>query len=167
MLFRKTPPPTVKSFSRVFPSRWILEYYGTLPHCQKQGVAIVHTLQCRRITPSLLSLEAGLSNSLSNAATHELWCVCRIPKDRGGQRLLFRQHLDLATVLGADRRDWIAYKVTQHLCEKLRSSTDLYYLIRCNYKREYPWCAESDDLDDYWSADMTAKAKGLIRLMER
>jgi hypothetical protein len=169
MLSRKAPPSPPQPFQRVFPTRWMLEYCGVLPHCKKQGVEVVHYLQCRRVVhkPPLLPLEEGLSSVVPYTPTHELWCLLRVPKDRGDRRLLFRHYFDLANILGQDRQDWIVFKVTQHLSAKLVASTEFHHLIHCNTSKEYPWCANPDDVADYWSAEIRAKAKALIRLMER
>lgn len=167
MLSRKTSPAPHQPFSRILPSCWILEYRGQLPHCKRQGVAVIHWLQCNRFDPASLPVEEKISIGSSFMPTHEVWCVCTIPKDRGIKRLLFHQYLHLSVVIGQARQDWVTYKVGMHLAAKLNAAVDLHHLIRCDWLKEYPWCAVGGDLDDYWEAETKSKARSLVLLLGR
>jgi hypothetical protein len=112
-----------------------------------------------------MQMETRVSDVAPKGTTHEIWCVCRLTKDHGGNRLLFRRYLDLSKILGDDRQDWVAFKLTQHLHLKLIAANDFQYLIPCESKREYPWCADEDDFAGFWEVEINAKLKGLMALM--
>lgn len=161
MLFRKKKTIAPKLFSRVMPSRWMVEYSGVLPHCDKQNVAMHHHLLCCKVDGKhrQMLLDAGIEILETEHPKYVVWCVCRFRKDHGEVRVLFRRYLDIPAVGGFIDPDWIAFKLTQHLYFKLSTSLEFQYLIPCVSKREYPWCAKEDDFSSYWQTEINVKLK--------
>jgi len=167
MFLLKKRAPRPKPFARVFPSRWIIEYSGTLPHCARQRTQITHQLFCSRLDPKRLLLEEGIEIIGAAGFTHCLWCICRLDKDRGDIRCLFRRYLALSEIKGNDWQDWVAFKVTQHLHIQLLELSDFHFILPCKSRHEYYWCAEEDDFNSYWQTEIETQLKALIKVRRK
>jgi hypothetical protein len=147
---RRSPQPVDSRFAAVVPSARLVEFRGTLPRFVAAGAT--HHLFCQRITPRLAKalLAEGFRGNGTGKPTHAIYCTVRLARDKGAPRCLFNVYLALSDLANPSLEDWVAAKVTLDLKHTLVTRRDSWFLIRCIGDREFPWCLEYDELDDFW-----------------
>ena len=145
----------IQPFGSVAKTERLREYCGSL----KSTPFSKHILFCERITEQ--QREALLDQGFlpvfqGSRATHILFCVAFLHSFPNNPRLLFNSLLDLNFITGnpilSDRiiQDTIAIKITESLASHMQNLKDSRFLIRCNYKNEFPHCVKDEVFDQYW-----------------
>jgi hypothetical protein len=95
--------------------------------------------------------------------THSIFCTFTLLKDKGNPRCLFNLYLHLEDIPKPVLRDWVAGEITKKLKRSLMLAKEPCFIIRCNQIREYPWCLEHDEVDEYWISESGAYTRLILK----
>jgi hypothetical protein len=160
---RRSPQRTDSRFAPVVPSARLIEFRGTLPRFAVAEAA--HHLFCQRIAPKLAQtlLAEGFRGNGTGEPTHAIYCTVYLARDKGSPRCLFNVYLALSNLASKTLEDWVAAKITLDLKHALVTRRDPWFLIRCTSDREFPWCLEGGELDDFWLTEAAVSYRFYIR----
>jgi hypothetical protein len=159
--YRETVPP----FRAVVPSSRIAEFRGALPRTSN----IVHHLFCQRLTQKTAKamLAEGFRGLGTRQPTHVIFCTVRLARDKISPRCLFCIYLALDEIKSVDIQDWLSLKVTLSLRDRLIENRERSFLIRCRTSREFDWCLENHELDDYWVTEASVFYRFYLRRLQK
>lgn len=119
-------------------TKLIAEFRGTLA----QTTYAIHHFYCAK-----LSIAQGVTLATPDhpLPTHLFYCVCYLMRAPHQPRLVFSTAVMLLN-------DMVAKSIASDLYKSLVKA-DRVFLVRCQNKREFPWCVAETVFDQFWDTE--------------